>query len=322
MGGEGELVLSQETHTQLRAGERFAHEAAFYRGLDGMVETVAPFVRQGVENGESILVALLPDRIKALRAALGDDASRVEFVNMAELGGNPARIIPEWRRFVAEADPTRPLRGVGEPIWAGRRAVEIDECRLHESLLNVAFDDGPPWQLMCPYDADALPDYVIDDAMRTHPIASGPTGHASYEGHQHAIEEFGAPLAGPPSSADEFTFGFEDLGGLRGIVARMAIHAGLDHDRADDLVLAAHELATNSVTHGGGHGRMSLWLDSEALVVDVRDAGVNGDPLVGRDLDLSLAEHGRGVWMANQLCDLVQVRSTPRGTVVRLYAWR
>jgi hypothetical protein len=30
-------------------------------------------------------------------------------------------------------------------------------------------------------------------------------------------------------------------------------------------------------------------------------------------------EGGRGVWLANQLCDLVQIRSAPRSTQVRLH---
>jgi hypothetical protein len=55
--------------------------------------------------------------------------------------------------------------------------------------------------------------------------------------------------------------------------------------------------------------------------VEIADAGLINDPLVGRDLLHDLAETGRGVWMANQLCDLVQVRSGSAGTVVRLFAW-
>ena len=43
--------------------------------------------------------------------------------------------------------------------------------------------------------------------------------------------------------------------------------------------------------------------------------------MVGRELVELVSENGRGVWMANQLCDLVQVRSGARGTVVRLHAW-
>src|SRR5215470_6215928 len=135
-----------------RVVDTFRHEAVFYCGLDEMVELVAPFVVEGLERGESVLVAELPDRVSALESALGSDAARVSFIDMGVVGRNPARIIPEWRRFVQRHRGDVGCRGVGEPAWPGRRAVELDECRLHEALLNVAFDDGPAWNLLCPYD--------------------------------------------------------------------------------------------------------------------------------------------------------------------------
>jgi anti-sigma regulatory factor (Ser/Thr protein kinase) len=94
----------------------------------------------------------------------------------------------------------------------------------------------------------------------------------------------------------------------------------MDGDAAEDLVLAAHELATNSIRHGGGSGLLRTWRDGESLVVEINDSGTIGDPLVGRELGSEFSEGGRGVWMANQLCELVQVRSSAAGTVVRLHA--
>ena len=58
-----------------------------------------------------------------------------------------------------------------------------------------------------------------------------------------------------------------------------------------------------------------------ALVVEVRDAGRIADPLVGRQLPSWDAVGGRGLWLANQLCDLVQIRSSDTGTVVRIHTW-
>jgi anti-sigma regulatory factor (Ser/Thr protein kinase) len=299
----------------------FRHEAAFYRGLDDYTRTVGPYVSAGLSAGEPVLVADLPDRIEALRSALGPRAAEVGFVDMAELGGNPARIIPAWRRFVDE-HPGRPLRGVGEPVWAGRRAAELDECRLHESLLNVAFDDVPTeFHLLCPYDADALPGAVLADAEHTHPVirAAGPS--PSYGGQAHALTQFQGVLPAPPGDAELVRFGAEDLPGLRSVVRRLCEMSRLPQDVLEDLVLAAHELATNSVLHGAGDGVLRGWHESHALVLEIADDGVISDPLVGREQALPLAEGGRGVWMANQLCDLVQVRSSPRGTVVRLHTW-
>jgi len=246
----------------------------------------------------------------------------VDFVDMAELGRNPARIIPAWRRFLADAPDSSSPRGVGEPIWAGRRPAEIVECRLHESLLNVAFDEGPGWQLMCPYDVEALPGWVVKDAMLTHPVVAPELDRlAGYGGHQHATDAFAEPLTDPPAYADEVPFGSGDLSALRAIVERLCARAGLSPEVGDDMVLAAHELAANSLQHGGGSGLLRSWTDTDAFVVEVIDSGKITDALVGRDLTPSEIENGRGVWMANHLCDLVQLRSTPSGTVVRLFAW-
>ncbi|HEU4512964.1 MAG TPA: sensor histidine kinase [Nocardioidaceae bacterium] len=299
----------------------FEHHAVFYSGLDGLVAAVVPFIEDGVDRGEQVLVALRHDALVAVEHALGGRAIRVDFVDMGELGANPACIIPEWRRFLEDAAGEGPVRGVGEPVWSGRRDVEMQEAVLHEALLNLAFDGGPAWQLLCPYDASALPPEVLAEAARTHPVATGATVAAAYSGPDEARVRFSSPLPSAPEDADAVAFGRGDLAGLRAVVARLAAQAGVGGGAADDLVLACHELATNSVVHGGGSGVLKAWTEPGAFVAEVSDAGVIRDPLVGRDLLQELAENGRGIWMANQLCDLVQVRSGEDGTVVRLFSW-
>ena len=55
--------------------------------------------------------------------------------------GDPARLIPAWQWFLdTRSSPCRPVRGIGEPIWPGRRSEEILESQLHEALLNIAVD--------------------------------------------------------------------------------------------------------------------------------------------------------------------------------------
>jgi anti-sigma regulatory factor (Ser/Thr protein kinase) len=304
----------------------FVHLAVFYDGVEDLSAAVVPFIREGIDSGEPVLVALVRPHLARVRSALGPDASRVAFVDMGEVGANPARIIPEWRRFLEETGDG-PVRGVGEPVWSGRRGVEIEEAVLHEALLNLAFEGGRAWQLMCPYDASALPSDVIDEARRSHPelrrgeVAAAGRVPNAYVGTEAASAAFRQPLAPAPQDADAWDFSGPDLAGIRSLVERAATSAGVTRDRADDLVLAAHELASNSVLHAGGHGTLCSWSDPEAFVLEIRDTGVIADPLVGRDLLDDLAEGGRGVWMANQLCDLVQVRSSAAGTVVRLFSW-
>lgn len=307
-----------------RRGTGFDHQAVFYRGLEGLRAQVVPYVRDGVRNGEQVLVAMVAGHVAEVERALGSDATRVDFADMAELGGNPACILPEWRRFVAEAAGDGPVRGVAEPVWSGRRDVEVEEALLHETLLDLAFAEGPQWQLLCPYDVGALPRHVVEEAARSHPTVIDGRTRSTAPGQPmraEATRRFSEPLRQAPASAVTVPFGAQDLTALRGLVRRLTAEAPLARGTSEDLVLAAHELSTNSVVHGGGRGVLRTWREQDAFVVEVQDEGRIDDPLVGRDMLPGLAENGRGIWMANQLCDLVQVRSGPSGTVVRLFAW-
>ena len=84
-------------------------------------------------------------------------------------------------------------------------------------------------------------------------------------------------------------------------------------------MLAVNEVATNSIIYGGGEGTLSLWQSGETVVCEVSDRGRNVDPLAGRRRPRPEALRGRGLWIANQVCDLVQVRAFVSGGVVRLH---
>ena len=128
--------------------DRFEHEAMFYRGDADFLAGLLPFVRDGLEQDEAVVIAEPRPRLDMLRDALGTDAAAVELLDMAEIGANPARIIAVWAAVLEKhTGAGRRLRGVGEPAFPGRRTAELVECRLHELLLNAAFDDGPGWRL-------------------------------------------------------------------------------------------------------------------------------------------------------------------------------
>jgi anti-sigma regulatory factor (Ser/Thr protein kinase) len=86
-------------------------------------------------------------------------------------------------------------------------------------------------------------------------------------------------------------------------------------------VLAVNEVTTNSVLHGGGKGTLSIWRDPTALTCEVRDAGQIDNPLVDRERPGPEVDNPRGLWLANQLCDLVQIRTFASGSAVRLHMW-
>ena len=297
----------------------FHHEAVFYSGERTYMDRLLPFLREGVAAGEPMLVAVSPAKIQLLQGALGADAEMVTFVPMDELGRNPARIIPAWRAFADRAGAA-PVRGIGEPVWAGRSQAELDECFLHESLLNVAFANRPSFQLLCPYDTETLPDDVLHRARQSHPCVDedGTTGTSA---HYHPERTLSAGLPAVPGVARRLTFDGPALGEVRRTVAAAAREVGIADDRTDACVLAVNELAANSVRHGGGRGELHIWHEDGALVCEVRDGGCITDPLAGRRVPTIDQLGGRGLWMVNQLCDLVQIRTPPHAPLNTVRVW-
>ena len=304
----------------------FRHDALLYAGPDQFVTRTAAFVRDALKHEEPILVAVIEPRRSLLREELGDDAKHVEFLDMWNVGRNPARIIPAWQRWVEQhRDSGRGFRGIGEPIWAARSPQALVECQIHEQLLNAAFDAGPAWWLLCPYDTEGLPERVITRAHDTHPRVLDGGSYQRSARYPHQELSFAAMFAIPLPDPDpahvryESSFGLSDLTDLRAAVDAHARALGVPYERTPDLILAVHELATNSIRHGGGHGTLRIWRDHNDVVCEVHDRGLINDPLIGRHRPGPHDTGGAGLWLANQLCDLVQIRSTPEsGTTIRL----
>ena len=313
----------QAATTEAARPETFSHEALLYGGLDEFTGGTSAYIRDGLDAGEAVLVVVDTTKIAALEKELGADAHLVRFENMRDIGSNPARIIPAWRDFVNEHAPSgRAFRGIGEPISSGQSAAALVECQRHESLLNLAFDGSPAWRLLCPYDTDVLPHEVIEEAFRSHPTISSDGTEIrsdSYRDLSTVAAPFDLPLSPPAVEPEVATFELGNLSDVRTFVGTRALNHGLDPHRAADLVLALNEIATNSLRHGGGRGTLRLWRENGSLICEISDTGRIDRPLLGRERPSPGSTSGLGVWLANQLVDLVQIRTFPDGSVVRIY---
>ncbi|HEY7138279.1 MAG TPA: anti-sigma factor RsbA family regulatory protein [Acidimicrobiia bacterium] len=299
------------------ADGRFRHEALLYAGDDDFAARVGSFVVDGLARDEPVLVLVEARKHRLLRDALGADATRVTFADMTDVGHNPARIIPAWTSFVRDTTREgRRARGVGEPVWPGRSPEELVECHIHESLINRAFA-GAAMSLVCPYDVGALDPSAVDEARRNHPHVVGAGGRVTSE--EYTLDGAPGPLAAPPRNAARFDYDASQLRALRDFVGVRAEASHVSLRARETLVWVANELATNSIRHGGGAGSLTLWRSGDRVVCEVTDRGWIRDPLVGRVEPAEERESGRGVWLANQLCDLVQIRTTPNGTTVRVH---
>jgi anti-sigma regulatory factor (Ser/Thr protein kinase) len=300
-----------------RAVDVLSHVAFFYRSEAEYVGKIAAFVEAGLARGEPTLVVLPDGRSRAISDCLNSQPGELVFADMAELGRNPARIIPEVRSFT-DKHPGQRVRYVGEPIWPGRSAAETREAGRHEALVNLAFARTPA-TILCPYDAAALPGSVLADAERTHaePAASGATVNTWRDNLPPGCDR---PLGPPPAEAEALAY-VADLIPVRRLVERFAWRAGLSADRTVDLVLAVNEIAANTIRHTAGGGVLHLWHTDAEVVCEVHDSGRITDPMAGR-VRHGPDDRGHGLWLVNQVCDLVELRSGEEGTTVRMHMSR
>lgn len=304
-----------------RARQSYRHEAFLWGDRDEYVAGLVPFVVEGLGAGETVLVGATPEHAGWLSHELGPRVDEVSFVDLGQLAHNPARIMLALQELLAGCcAPGRPARAIGEPVWPGRRSEEVGEARLHEALLNLAVDPDLPFWLVCPYDTASLDADELADAARSHPVMATATsyaGSAGYRGRDHAQALFSAALVDLGTPSVDVRAGDRTLEVVAEHVTLQAAASNLPSDQVVALTDLVRGLVTASVRRGADRARVRLWDRPAELVCEVADATVIEDLLVGRRLPASTQRDP--LWSANQLCDLVQVRSGPRGTTVRLH---
>jgi MEDS: MEthanogen/methylotroph, DcmR Sensory domain len=299
--------------------EPFRHQALLYAGEEDFVARTSAFIRDGLAGLEPTMVVVAPRKIDLLREELGGDRDDVYFADMSTVGRNPARIIPAWQTFVERnAAPGVTVRGIGEPIVPERQPGELFECQRHESLLNVAFAETESFWLVCPYDVESLPAEVIEEARRSHPVVAHRDWYERSAGYDPAGPA-AAPLPAPPAEARTLEFDASNAAAVPALVADYLTAAELSPSRRIDFVVAVGEIAGDSVAYGGGEGVVRLWSDTDGIVCEISDRRELTDPLADRQVRTGSQPQSRGLWVANQLCDLVQIRSHPPETVMRLH---
>jgi anti-sigma regulatory factor (Ser/Thr protein kinase) len=307
----------QATPGTIRSHGGLSHLAFFYRNQRDYLTQLTAFADAGLANGEPVFIAVPGAKGGLLRQRL-TESGNLRFADMVQLGRNPARIIPEVRAFI-DGHSRQRVRYIGEPIWPGRSAAEICEATRHEALINVAFPEASA-TIVCPYDVTELAPSVIGAAERTHPgiFADGRAAAAArYAGAGNLPPECERPLSSPPVTAETIEYK-NDLRQIRSLVADHADRAGLADERAGNLVLAASEIAANTLRHSGGAGTMHVWHTDAEVICQIEDQGWITDPLAGRTRR-AFDSRGHGLWVVNQMCDLAELRTGRDGTTVRLH---
>ena len=300
-------------------GRRTGHAALLHASADEFAAGALGFVNAGLDEDEPVLVSAPGPGISFLRERMNGRAHRVNWADTAREGVNPGRIMPVLRAF-ADAHAGRPVRFLQELSWAARTSAEQCEAIRHEALINVAFAAAGV-RVLCSYDSAQLDPEIIRSAMSTHPVfvANG-TARASpaYDAGRVFPDEWNQPLRRPPDGAAALPYQ-ADLASVRAYAASHASGIGLPSDRVLDLVLAVGEITSNTFLHTDAGGTIAIWTAGNELVCQVQDSGHITDPLAGRRQPEAGAGNGHGLWLVHQVCDLVELRSAPGETVIRLH---
>ena len=304
-----------------RPAGRLRHDAYFYDDGDRYVADVLGFVRDGIVRGEAVLVAVPDAHLEHLRAGLSPaEAGRVALHDMAVAGRNPGRILGSLFGTFVRAHADEDVRIVSEVTWPMRTDEEYPACVEHEALVNVALADAPA-HVLCPYDAAHLPPSVLSDAARTHPTLIGDGACSPSPSYADPRASAAADPPPPPPPDDAEIVVVNTITGprtVRRVAHLFGERAGLLPERLDHLTITVHELAVNTILHGGGVGLMSIWAADHHVVVQIDDGGHIADPLVGRRPP-GPSEVGHGLAVVHHVADLVRVHRTAEGTTVR--AW-
>lgn len=302
---------------------RGQHRALFYEDQSEFVDDVGAFALQGLRVGDHVLAAVTPRKRSWIEGVLGDEAAEVEFLDADSLyerhGVMFRELLGSLARHSTSGDGT--LRVIAEQALELRQPAEIRDYLRYEAAANVAYADHDV-SVLCPYDAARLPTELLEWALETHPEVLG-------GGETRRNERFVDPVAFlrrrgeiPAAPADVARHPIEhpdDVPVLRAGVAAQARAAGLNRLSVEELTYAVGEVVTNALVHGRAPRRVWSGVAGDRFVCQVEDSGPGlRDPLAGYLSPDPLRPGGRGLWLARQLCDLVEIASDEAGTSVSL----
>jgi len=315
--------------------QRLHHDALFYEDEDAVVEAGVPFVRAGLERGETVGLHTARRPVTALLQALF--SGEPGFVLLDErVQRRPVALLDTCRRMLDRSAPA--VRIFGHVDLDG--ALPWPEWVRYEAALEDAFARSP-LRALCAFplrgSGDEHPDELFGALRGAHRRLVSPTGPVPNQEYADPAELVTRPGCAPrpdrlQARAPALDLApVEDLRGLRLDFYPLAIATHIARARVDDLVSAVEEVVGNAHRHGRPPVRVRVWPSAYKLVVSVTDQGDGiADPLLGYvrgrgdgsggDGDRGGGGAGLGLWAARQLCDTVDYSQGPDGFTVRLVA--
>jgi anti-sigma regulatory factor (Ser/Thr protein kinase) len=294
------------------------HNALVYESQDEYVACAVPFLREGIDAGEGAIVAHTKPGLAMMREALGSDAGQVTFVDVSSAYTRPARTLAAYHNvYVEQLQMTPTVRAVAD-VQFGPDPAEWDVWTGYEAVFNRTFGHLPTW-VICSYNANGTPDPIIEGVWQTHPevIADGScNASAHYEEPDRLLRRI-TPVPAPLSGLRSIPFG-RDVADFREHLAREMVAENVSEAKALDMLLAATEVATNAVRHGGGVAEVRVGRAEGRFVCEIVDRGDGfDDPVAGYIAPREGV--GTGLWVARQLTWRIEFLRAPREFTTRIW---
>jgi anti-sigma regulatory factor (Ser/Thr protein kinase) len=295
------------------------HDAFFYDSDDELLTATVPFLRAGLDQGDTVVV-VCSDRKNGLLVDALEDDPRIRVLPHADVYQRPPETVAIYREILdSERDRSGRVRLMGE-IPYGEQPEEWTEWSRYESVLNRMLAPYPVW-VVCGHDARELSAEVLANNELTHPsifdlASSGPNPHyldpekylrRSIPSHPDSIE------------ATSPTLRIDVLSDLRAL--RESLHTTYNGQTRTagvvrDFMTAIDEVATNAIRHGRPPVSVRLWAAPDRSVCTITDGGSGFDDLLANAQNPVSGDVG--LWVVRHLCDQVDFSRGPTGFTVRL----
>ena len=246
------------------------HAVALYDSEESLRARVVPYVREGLDRGETIVAVVSDAAERILRSALRGDAGRVQWrageVSYDRLGA----MFEGFRQFLADQRAAGvAMRLLTQNDVAGGPD-RIGAYLRNEAMTNEVYRPyGYSWA--CLYDRRAHTEETLRQVREVHPRLLEPGGRSIPSAEYVTPGDFVARSARylPVPEVVELDvelIGAGELVRLRRLLGRWADGHGVEGDDAYDVLIAVSEAVTNALQHGAPPVRVQAFTDASIRV--------------------------------------------------------
>jgi anti-sigma regulatory factor (Ser/Thr protein kinase) len=298
------------------------HDALLFGSDEELLAAGVPYVTEGIDADELVIVHGPEHDVEVLRRAFDDDP-RVAFVPGTGRYRRMAETIGEYQRLCERENAAgRRVRSTGSVPFGQDPAVRMEWMR-YEALVGRVLGRYR-FSGLCRYDTRCTASDVLDLALAAHHrvfTAEGARPNPYTRPAADLLHEL-APTPEPDAlEATPAVLTVPDcmaLAPVRHAVLRVLHGAAVGTHVAEGFGTAVSEVVSNAVEHGRPSVEVRLHTDGRRwlCVVTDRGAGID-DPWTGFDSPLGTnpGRNGMGLWVARQLCDQLTISRPASGGV-------